>query len=593
MTAGPPVVPTPLTPEHAGQFDALLATLSRDEALWISGYLAGFARQAVGLVPSVAAPPPPGLTILHGSETGHAAGLARHMAALAGGRGLGARVVDMAEFRPQELKAARTLVVITSTYGEGDPPDHAAAFYEFLHGRKAPRLEGTKFAVLGLGDSSYERFCQTGKDFDRRLEALGAERIHPRADCDVDYEDQAEQWIESVLAVFASAIPRGEAAAPARIAPAVPQFDKRHPFLAPILEAQALTGRGSDKETRQVELALEGAGMDYLPGDSLAVVPQNDPALVDDLITMLGLAPDELVPGGDRDLPLRQALTDHWEITTATPLFVERWAETSRAEALGAVVAPENRGALTEWLGGRQIVDIAAEFPMPGLSGRSFVAMLRRLQPRLYSLASSQAAFPGEAHVTVAVVRYHSRGRIRNGVASAWLAARAEGDTVPVYLQRNDNFRLPPPASPIIMVGAGTGIAPFRAFLQQREAEGAGGRDWLFFGERRFRTNFLYQLEWQRLLKDGRLTRMDVAFSRDGAEKVYVQQRLLERGKDVFAWLEEGAHLYVCGDASGLAPGVHAALIAIAQRQGGMAPDQAEDYVKSLQREKRYQRDVY
>jgi len=598
MTAGPPVVATPLTPDHARQFDALLGTLSRDEALWLSGYLAGFARRTNdgvapdGVAPGAATVPP--LTILFGSETGHAAELARRMAALAEGRGLVARVIDMAEFRPQELKATRAMVVITSTYGEGEPPDHAAGFHEFLHGRKAPRLEGTKFAVLGIGDSSYEHFCQTGKDFDRRLEALGAERVHPRADCDVDYDDQAAEWIDSALAAFAQVMPVAEAPAiVAAAAPAAVTFDKRHPFVAPILDSQVITGRGSDKETRHLELAVQGAGIDYQPGDSLAVLADNNPALVDDLITLLGLDRDELVPGGDQDLPLAQALSHHWEITTATPHFVERWAESSRDDKLRAAAAPESRGALKDWLAGRQIIDIAAEFPVQALSGRSFVAMLRRLQPRLYSLASSLAAFPGEAHLTVAVLRYHYRGRDRLGVASAWLAGRGEDDTVPVYLQPNPNFRLPGPGIPIIMVGAGTGIAPFRAFLQEREAVGAGGRNWLFFGERRFRTDFLYQLEWQRLLKDGRLTRMDVAFSRDGADKVYVQHRLLERGRDVFAWLEEGAHLYVCGDSAGLAPGVHAALIAIAQRQGAMGRDQAEDYVKRLQREQRYQRDVY
>lgn len=601
MTAGP-LITTPLTPEHASQLDALLTTLSPEEALWISGYLAGFARQAPAPAVSAAMP---ALTILHGSETGHAAELAGRMGELARERGLMARVVDMADFRPQGLKEVRHLVVLVSTYGDGDPPDRAAGFHEFLHSRKAPRLEGTKFAVLGLGDSTYERFCQTGKDFDHRLELLGAERIHPRADCDVDYDEQASAWIDATLAAFARELRGAAAIAPAVGAPAVgadilrqpvaTRFDRQSPFLAPIVETLVLNGRGSDKETRHIELSLEGSGLTYQPGDALGIVPENDPAAVSDLIQALDLDPEEPVPAGSSDLPLAVALARHYEITTLTPRFLERYAEAARDDTLRALATPENGAEFRAWLAGRQIIDVVSEFPVKRLGGRSFVAMLRKLQPRLYSLASSQAAFPGEAHITVAVVRYRSHGRGRKGVASAWVAERRGlDDTVPVYVAANANFRLPADgATPIIMIGAGTGIAPFRAFLQDREAAGACGRNWLFFGDRRFRTDFLYQVEWQRLLKDGRLTRMEVAFSRDQDDKVYVQHRLLERAREVYSWLEDGAHVYVCGDAGRLAPDVHAALTAIVEREGRMGRDHAEEYVKRLQREKRYQRDVY
>lgn len=604
MTAGAPVFATPLTPQHARQLDVLLETLSREEALWISGYLAGFARRAPK-VPAPITPAAPVLTILYGSETGHAAALAQRMGGLAHAKGLDARVIDMADFRPQELKAARHLAIVTSTYGDGDPPDHAAAFHEFLHGRKAPRLEGAKFAVLGLGDSSYEHFCQTGKDFDRRLEALGARRIHPRADCDVDYEEPAATWIEAALTAFVQETKGAEAVATVAptamvdavlspAGPTAPCFDMRAPFSAPIVETRVLNGRGSDKETRHVELSLEGSDLAYEPGDSLAIIAENDPAVVGDLIGALGLDSDEPVPAGGAELPLAQALARHYEVTTLTPRFVESWAEAAKADDLRALAKPENRSALMAWLAGRQIIDVVTEFPAKVLAAQTFIAMLRKLQPRLYSLASSLAALPGEAHLTVAVVRYHSHGRKRSGVASAWLAERGIDDTVPVFVQRNDNFRLPADgATPVIMVGAGTGIAPFRAFLQEREAAGAGGRNWLFFGDRRFRTDFLYQVEWQRLVKDGRLTRMDVAFSRDQDEKVYVQHRLIERGREIFRWLEDGAHFYVCGDAAGLAPGIHAALVAIVERESGRGREQAEEYVKRLQSERRYQRDVY
>lgn len=600
MTAEPSIVATPLSPEHARQLDALLVALSADEALWISGYLAGIARHArqPATAPSTGASPQP-LTILYGSETGHAARFASRMGDLAQQRGLPARVVDMAEFRPQELRQVRHLVVLTSTYGDGDPPAGAAGFYEFLHGRKAPRLDGTKFAVLGLGDSTYERFCQTGKDFDRRLEALGAKRLHARADCDVDFEEQAATWAEAVLAAFATDMAKAREPAAAIMAASAPSSapaaTAQRPFRAPILETLVLNGRGSSKETRHIELSLDGSGLAYEPGDSLGVMPENDPALVDELIEALDLKAEEPVPDGAGDVTLADALSRHYEVTTLTPRFVERYAELAQADTLRALARPDCRSDLMAYMAGRQIIDVVAEFPVKGLDGKSFVAMLRKLQPRLYSLASSQSTFPGEAHLTVSLVRYHSRGRARKGIASTYLGERRGlDDTVPVHVASNKNFRLPAAgATPIIMVGAGTGVAPFRAFLQEREATNATGRTWLFFGDRRFRTDFLYQAEWQRFLKDGTLNRMDVAFSRDQEEKVYVQHRLLEHGKEIYGWLADGAHLYVCGDASRLAPDVHDALGTIVAREAGLSRERAEEHLKRLQQEKRYQRDVY
>ncbi len=604
MTARDPN-PAPLTFEHAQQLETLLKTLSPDEALWISGYLAGIARRP-GAAPAVAAAPPAStaparqLTILYGSETGRSESLAEDMAALATARGMAARAVDMADFRLQELRDVRDLVVITSTYGEGEPPGPATTFYEFLHSAKAPRLAETRFAVLGLGDSSYENFCQTAKDFDQRLETLGATRLHPRADCDVDFQVPAVQWIEAVLATFATEMQAtAPPATPAISMPALQSMPARHgqhdPFPAPVVAMLNLNGRGSGKETLHVELSLEGSGLTYAPGDALGVVAKNDPALAEELLARLALPPEASVPDETGEMPLAEALVCTYEITTLTPRFLEQYAQLTGSAELLARVAPENRADLRAWTAGRQIVDVIAEFPAPGIDATTFVGMLRKLQPRLYSIASSKAAFPDEAHLTVAVVRYESHGRQRQGTASSWLARQHDGaDKVPVFIESNKNFKLPADnAAPIIMIGAGTGVAPFRAFMQEREAIGAPGKNWLFFGDRHFRTDFLYQLEWQRLLKDGRLTRMDVAFSRDQEEKIYVQHRLLERGKEIYAWIEAGATIYVCGDASRLAPDIHAALSAILQLEGGMDAETAEATLKRLQQEKRYQRDVY
>lgn len=587
-----------LTPEHARQLEALIATLSPEEALWISGYLASFARHSAQPAPR---PTPPALLILYGSETGHSAALARGAKEKAVARGLAARNVDMGDFRPQDLHEAHHLLAITSTHGDGDPPPAAADFFDFIQGRKAPRLEGVKFAVLGLGDSTYERFCQTGKDLDQRFEALGAQRIHERADCDVDYEAKADAWLDTVLDAFARELPASETAtavAPAPVAPSVtesPSFDAHRPFPAAVLENLVLNGRGSDKETRHVELSLADSGLGWEPGDSLGILPENDAALVEELLGLLHLRGDEPLADGDGDIPLAQALARRYEITALTPGFIGLYGEAAGAEPLRALAAAGRQVDLRQYMSGRQVIDVVAEFPAQGLDGRAFVAMLRKMQPRLYSLASSPAAYPEEAHLTVAMVRYHSHGRERRGVASAYLADRAGGDArIPVYVSINKNFRLPADDSlPIIMVGAGTGVAPFRAFLQEREARGAPGRNWLFFGDRHFRTDFLYQAEWQRYIKDGRLTRMDVAFSRDQEEKIYVQHRLLERGKDIFAWLEEGGCLYVCGDASHMAPDVHGALVAIVAREGALGPEEAEEYLKRLHKDRRYQRDVY
>lgn len=591
---------SPLNKEQARHFNQLVEMLSPEQASWISGYLAGLTArvEGTGAVQGEKIGPSR-LTILYGSETGNAAAVAEQARARAAERGLEARVLDMADYPHRELKGETFLLIVTSTHGEGDPPDAAASFHEFLHSRKAPKLNNTQFAVLGLGDSSYEFFCQTAKDFDAQLEKLGATRLHTRIDCDIDYDEPAERWIEEALGAFAqqleSAPSNVVAFSPLATKTQAKRHDRKHPFPATVLENLTLNGRGSDKETRHIELSLEDSGLVYEPGDALGIVPQNDPQLVAELIETLGLDGAASVPGATGEMSLTQALSRDYEITTLTPRFIERYAEITGAQKLKALLQAEDRQALMAYMSGRQIIDVVGEFPAQGLDTSTFIETLRKLPPRLYSIASSLAANPDEAHLTVAAVRYTLFGRARKGVGSTYLADKVKpGDTVPVFVEPNKHFKLPKDSSaPIVMVGPGTGVAPFRAFLQEREIAGDKSKSWLFFGERRFRTDFLYQVEWQRFIKEGVLTRMDVAFSRDEQRKVYVQHRMLENSRELYAWLEEGAYVYVCGDATAMAPDVNEALLSIVEKEGSMTRERALEYLKALQSEKRYQRDIY
>lgn len=585
----------PLTDERRAWLESAVAGLSGEQLSWASGYLAGMAvarRPANQAAPVSTVAPPEAqmrLTILYGSQTGNGRRIAEGMQAEAAARGLVSRVVSMAEYRPAELQREKLLALVVSTHGEGDPPDDAEAMHEYLSGPKARRLEALQFSVLALGDSSYADFCRTGRDFDERLAALGAKRLGERVDCDIDYDEPADRWRNAVLDSARErlgdqvpgprlhAVPSGPAAAVAA-----------SPVLAEVVTNQRITGHGSSKRVQHVEFAVQGLA--YEPGDALAVVTRNPPAVVDAILALTGLDGDGLLDDGRM---LATALATDFEITKASAGFLERYALASGAGALADLLQQGRGKDLSAYLAERQIIDVLHDYPAV-LSANEWVACLRGLKPRLYSIASSPLANPDEVHLTVAAVEYQAFGRPHWGSASTALAALEIGATVAVRVEPNPRFRLPAdPAAPVIMIGPGTGVAPFRAFLEHREAVGAAGRNWLFFGDRHFTSDFLYQIEWARWRKSGVLDRMDVAFSRDQAEKVYVQHRVREQARDLYAWLEEGASLYVCGDAARMAPDVHAALAAAIAAAAGTTLERGEEYLKTLRRAGRYQRDVY
>ncbi|GAE35212.1 assimilatory sulfite reductase (NADPH) flavoprotein subunit [Halalkalibacter akibai] len=606
------VMNSPFNQEQAELLNRLLPTLTESQKVWLCGYLA--ATQSASAAPSsviqeekvVEAAPQPTeqtvskeVTILYGSQTGNAQRLAENAGKTLDANGFQVKVSSMNDFKPNNLKKVENLLIVVSTHGEGEPPDNALSFHEFLHGRRAPKLENLRFSVLSLGDSSYEFFCHTGKEFDERLEALGGTRLTTRVDCDLDFEEPAAEWLAGVLSSLSNAGQSGTTTSSNDVA--VTQvgesvYSRSNPFNAEVLENLNLNGRGSNKETRHLELSLEGSGLTFEPGDSLGVYPTNDPTLVENLLKELNWSADEKVTvnkQGDQ-LTLKEALTSQYEITVITKPILEQVANLSGNTELQQLVASGSE-KVKEYIDGRDVLDLVRDFSAWGNSAQEFVSLLRKMPPRLYSIASSLSANPEEVHLTIGAVRYDSHGRERNGVCSILCAERlAPGDTLPVFIQHNQNFKLPEnPETPVIMVGPGTGIAPFRSFMQEREEIGAEGPSWLFFGDQHFVTDFLYQIEWQKWIKDGILTKMDVAFSRDTDEKVYVQHRMMEQSKELFDWLQKGAAVYICGDEKHMAHDVHTTLLAIIEKEGNMSQDQAKEYLAAMQQQKRYQRDVY
>ncbi len=566
--------------------DAVLVNATPVQRAWLAGFLAGL--DAAGGQPQAAPASAPKasepLTVIYASESGNSEKLANDIGKLARKQGFKPKVVDFADLDIATLPKAGKLVAIAATWGEGEPPARAVRAYGELMGEGAPRLEGVEFAVLSLGDTSYAEFCAIGKALDARFEALGGKRAAERADLDLDFEKPAADWIKATLKALAPAAAQDNVVAVdfARAAGDEESEPSRDPVVVEVVEHVNLNSSRSDKETIHLALAFEDGAPAYEPGDSLELFPENDPQLVDEILTAAGLSGDEA---------LRKALLTERDITTLSPATIERFAKATGSTDAQAFAAG---GEARAWVEGRNLIDLIERFPAK-LTAEHFGTITRPLPPRAYSIASSRKEVGDEVHLAIVAVRYETHGRARSGVASVHVADRIkDGAKLRVRLKPNKHFRLPAdPATDIIMVGPGTGVAPFRAFVQERRAIEASGRSWLFFGDRHFTHDFLYQLEWQEALEDRSLTQIDVAFSRDQPEKIYVQDRIDQHAAEVVSWLDGGAHFYVCGDAKRMAKDVRAAVVRAFESVKGLSTADAEAHVAGLERAKRYQQDVY
>ncbi|TLU64361.1 assimilatory sulfite reductase (NADPH) flavoprotein subunit [Thalassotalea litorea] len=590
-----------LSADQLKQLQQVIHQYSPLQLAWASGYLAAKSEGEGGAaLPAAAAQAQSSLTILFGSQTGNAKGVAEKVLQNAESMGIAATLVNMGDYKPKNIKNETHLLIITSTNGEGEPPDDAMALHDFLSSKRAPKLESLQYSVLALGDSSYEFYCQTGKDFDQYLEKLGASRLSERVDCDVDYQSDSDVWqtaqLEKVKELFAAntaqvvqlPVAGNEAASSIHASP----YTKESPYTAVILENQKITGRDSNKVVQHLEIDLADSGIQYQPGDALGIWPKNSATAVAKILEILGLNGSELVNIDGAELDLTQALVSKREIGALAKATLIRWQQISDSEALADILADgEQTRKLINQI---QFVDIIQQYPGQ-LSAQELIDLLPALTPRLYSIASSQQEVDEEVHLTVGLMQFDIDGELRAGTASSYLIEQLQADDeIDVFIEHNNNFRLPEnDSTDVIMIGPGTGVAPFRAFVQERSARDADGKSWLFFGDQTFTQDFLYQTEWQAYLKSGELSRLDVAFSRDQQQKVYVQHKLKQNAQAVYQWLEQGAHLYICGDMSRMAKDVHQALVEIIAEQGSKSEQQAEDYLKQMRIEKRYQKDVY
>lgn len=594
---------SPLNDQQIGQLQQAISELSPQQMAWVSGYFWGLSQtQTVGTqqsaspVAAVAAQPAGKLSIIYASQTGNAKGVAEALKEEAAADGIAVELFDASDYKGKNLAKETHVIFVASTNGEGEAPDNAIELHEFLQSKKAPKLPNLKYAVIGLGDSSYEFFCQTGKDFDAFLSKLGAEAIVDRIDCDVDYEAPAAEWRKQALLKVKETLSTGSEAEvvqlPVGQQAAHSQYTKQNPYTATLLTSQKITGRDSGKDVRHIEIDLDESGITYQPGDALGVWYENCAELADAILAKAGLSGAESIELDGESLSIRNALISKFEITAANPQLVTKFAELSGSKKLQKLI--DDKDKLRDYAGNTQVVDVLSE-KKTKLSVEELAGLLRRLTPRLYSIASSQSEVDEEVHLTVGLVEYQKGEETRYGGASSFLAKRLEeGGEVKVFVENNNNFKLPADDNaPVIMIGPGTGIAPFRSFVQERENRDAEGKNWLFFGDRTFTQDFLYQVEWQKYLKSGIVTQLDVAFSRDQQEKVYVQHRILEHAEQVWQWLQDGAYIYVCGDATRMAKDVHDALITVVEQQGGQNREQAEQFVNELRKAKRYQRDVY
>lgn len=592
-----------LTQDQIQLLQNLLPTLTKGQIQWLAGYFSGlnvanqlnFSQNGGEVVSTGISSNAPELTILFGTRTGNSQYVAEIAEQIAIAKGMKPVMKDMMSYKPKSFKKETNVLVIVSTDGEGEPPFAARELHEFLGGNRAPKLKETNYAVLGLGDKTYQFFCQTGKDFDTFLDKAGATKVYDRAELDLDFEEPAEEWLNIVIDKFAEKL--GAQANPAIQTTGVgikpkSQYNKKNPFQAQLLEKINLNGRGSDKETYHLELSLEDSGLEYEPGDALGIFATNSEKAVSEVILAGNFNEDAKVKVDEEVKTFKEALINSFEITLLNRELIINYNEKAGSEELREILA--NNDQLKDFLWGTDVADLLSKYPA-SISEQELINILHKMPPRLYSIASSLEANPEEVHLTVGAVRYEKDGRKREGVGSTFFADRLNlDDTVAVYIDKNRGFKLPEDGNkPIIMVGPGTGIAPFRSFVQEREEKGAEGKNWLFFGDQHFTTDFLYQTEWQQFLKDGVLTKLNVAFSRDQKEKVYVQDRMLENSAELFAWLEEGAYFYVCGDKNRMAKDVHNTLIKIVEKEGGKSANEAEEYVNNLMKERRYQEDVY
>lgn len=585
----------PLAPEQAALLNAILSAADAKQAAWFKGFIASLAATDNGFALPKITP----LTILFGSESGNAETLANRLRADATSAGFTVTVVDMADCKPASLAKAQNLLVLVSTWGEGDPPSRAEEFVDAIMGDSAPKLDGVNFSVLGLGDSSYTHFNKMGKDFNKRLEVLGGNRAYDLVECDVDFEASYKRWESAAvkklielaqptpLIVSTTSAKAKEASKPLVV------YSKSNPFPAQLLKRYDLNGVGSAKETIHAEISLADSGLTYEAGDALGVVPENAPDLIKEFLDAAKLDPRENVAfGDDLSIPFGKVLRKKLDLRTLNTVILKKYAKQCDHPILLKIA--EDRAIAKDWIWGRDIVDLIKEYRSTLRAG-DWVRLLRPLSPRLYSIASSISAHPSEVHLTVGAVRYESNGRAKKGTCSTFIADLwREDNTAGVYFHHNKNFKLPQNTdTPIIMVGPGTGIAPFRSFIEERVATGAKGENWLFFGDRNEATDYLYKEEFEAYLKDGSLTRIDLAFSRDQEEKIYVQDRMRENGAEIWAWLDKGGYFYVCGDAMRMAKDVHKALIDIIAEHGKMDTETATKYLKQMGKNRRYGRDVY
>jgi sulfite reductase (NADPH) flavoprotein alpha-component len=568
------------------------APFTPEQRQWLSEFLGSILSQTSAAAPP-AGPAVP-VTVLFGSQTGTAEGLAKKLLKTLKKGNFEANLQDMGSYDKERLPKEKNLLVITSTYGDGEPPDTALELHTWLMSDAAPRLEGVNFSVLSLGDSSYPDFCQCGTDFDLRLEALGANRIYPRVDVDVDPDQPYADWSKGVIAVLA---PAASAIAPsAIISDEIEEagYSKKNPFPSVVLNNYNLNGPGS-KQTHHIEISLEGSGLHYEVGDALGVYPENPESVVDEILAALPFKAGDVPTSTGEEVNLREALIHHYDIGTINKALIEKWQKRSGSPYLRSLVDADDKKEWEKFCWGRDLIDLVIDHPADFSDGEDFVSILKKLQPRLYSIASSPKSHPGEVHLCVGIVRYDSHGRNRGGICSTYLSDRLSTQSRPgVFVHHNPAFRLPADGNvPVIMVGPGTGIAPFRAFLQERQVTGATGKNWLFFGNPHEKTDFLYRDELEAFQKNSILSRMDLAWSRDQKEKIYVQNLMLQQGAELWKWFQEGAAFYVCGDASRMAKDVDVALLTIAREHGKLSEQDAAAYVAQLKKDKRYLRDVY